>query len=69
MVGGADGGGEGPHAAGGLTLFNAAPVVRSRATLREDTVFDRVWQITYDDQGNATFRDRPQRLLPGDSEK
>jgi hypothetical protein len=35
----------------------------------EDEVFDRVWQITYDDQGNVTFRDRPQRLLPGDSEK
>jgi hypothetical protein len=35
----------------------------------DDNVFDRVWQITYDDQGNATFRDRPQRLLPGDSEK
>lgn len=33
----------------------------------EDEVFDRVWQITYDDQGNTTFRDRPQRLLPGDS--
>jgi hypothetical protein len=35
----------------------------------EDNVFDRVWQITYDDQGNAGFRDRPQRLLPGDAEK
>jgi hypothetical protein len=35
----------------------------------EDDVFDRVWQITYDDQGVATFRDRPQRLLPGDREK
>jgi hypothetical protein len=35
----------------------------------EDKVFDRVWQISYDDEGNATFRDRPQRLLPGDAEK
>jgi hypothetical protein len=35
----------------------------------EDEVFDRVWQITYDDQGAATFVDRPQRLLPGDAEK
>jgi hypothetical protein len=35
----------------------------------EDKVFDRVWQIDYDDQGNTTFRDLPQRLLPGDSEK
>jgi hypothetical protein len=35
----------------------------------EDEVFDRVWQISYDDQGQATFRNRPQRLLPGDAEK
>jgi hypothetical protein len=35
----------------------------------DDNVFDRVWQIAYDDQGNADFRDRPQRLLPGDAEK
>jgi broad specificity phosphatase PhoE len=35
----------------------------------EDPVFDRVWQITYDDQGKATFRDRPQRLLSGDAER
>ncbi len=35
----------------------------------EDEVFDRVWQISYDEQGHATFLDRPQRLLPGDSEK
>ncbi len=35
----------------------------------EDKVFDRVWQIRYDESGNATFVDRPQRLLPGDAEK
>jgi broad specificity phosphatase PhoE len=35
----------------------------------DDNVFDRVWHITYDDQGTATFVDRPQRLQPGDSEK
>jgi hypothetical protein len=35
----------------------------------DDSVFDRVWQITYYDQGNATFADLPQRLLKGDSEK
>jgi hypothetical protein len=35
----------------------------------DDTVFDRVWQITYDDDGKATFRDLPQRLLPGDAAK
>jgi hypothetical protein len=34
-----------------------------------DEVFDRVWQITYDDVGNAAFLDRPQRLMPGDAEK
>jgi hypothetical protein len=32
-------------------------------------VFDRVWQITYDSQGKVTFLDRPQHLLPKDSEK
>ena len=31
-------------------------------------VFDRVWEISYDD-GKATFRDRPQRLLTGDAER
>jgi hypothetical protein len=35
----------------------------------KDEIFDRVWQITYDDKGEATFLDRPQRLLPGDAEK
>jgi broad specificity phosphatase PhoE len=35
----------------------------------DDNVFDRVWQINYDNEGKATFRDRPQRLLPKDSEK
>lgn len=34
-----------------------------------DDVFDRVWQINYDNRGKATFLDRPQGLLPGDSEK
>ena len=35
----------------------------------EDGVFDRVWRIDYDNEGKATFRDLPQRLLPKDSEK
>jgi hypothetical protein len=35
----------------------------------EENAFDRVWQITYDDQGNAAFVNLPQRLLPGDAEK
>jgi hypothetical protein len=34
-----------------------------------DEVFDRVWQINYDDQGRATFRDRPQRLLAKDAKQ
>jgi hypothetical protein len=33
------------------------------------TVFDRVWRIDYDKTGKARFRDLPQRLLAGDSEK
>lgn len=33
------------------------------------SVFDRVWQLTYDEQGKATFENRPQQLLPGDSDK
>ena len=32
-------------------------------------VFDRVWKITYDDRGAATFTNLPQRLMPGDSPK
>jgi streptogramin lyase len=34
----------------------------------KDAVFDRVWQISYDERGAATFADRPQQL-PGDSPK
>jgi hypothetical protein len=30
-------------------------------------VYDRVWHITYDEQGNATLRDLPQRLMTDDS--
>jgi len=33
------------------------------------SAFDRVWQIDYDATGKATFRDRPQQLLAGDSAK
>jgi phosphohistidine phosphatase SixA len=32
------------------------------------TVFDRVWEITYDHKA-ATWKDLPQHALPGDSEK
>jgi broad specificity phosphatase PhoE len=34
-----------------------------------DKVFDRVWRIDYDKSGKARFRDLPQQLLAGDSEK
>jgi len=32
------------------------------------SVFDRVWQITYEN-GKANWKDLPQKALPGDSEK
>jgi hypothetical protein len=53
------------------TIPNLAQTLRASKVppVWEDRVFDRVWQIDYDDSGNATFRDRPQRLLPGDAEK
>ena len=35
----------------------------------DSTVFDRVWQIDYDKEGKATFRNLPQRLMAKDSEK
>jgi broad specificity phosphatase PhoE len=33
----------------------------------KDSTFDRVWVITYDASGHATFQDRPQQLVIGDS--
>jgi hypothetical protein len=33
------------------------------------TVFDRVWLFTFDDAGNATYADSPQKLLFGDTTK
>jgi broad specificity phosphatase PhoE len=33
----------------------------------KESVFDRVWEITYADDGEVEFQDRPQHLLPGDS--
>ena len=35
----------------------------------KDDVYDRVWQITFDEKGKTTFADRPQQLMPKDSEK
>ena len=34
-----------------------------------DKVFDRVWRIDYDKRGKARYRDLPQQLLAGDSDK
>jgi len=34
----------------------------------DSKVFDRVWEITYDDKG-AVWKDVPENALPGDSEK
>jgi len=35
----------------------------------KDSIFDRVWEIGYGENGKVTFQDRPQRLLDGDSSK
>jgi phosphohistidine phosphatase SixA len=35
----------------------------------EDAVFDRVWDLSYDEKGKVTFRNRPMQLLPNDSKK
>jgi hypothetical protein len=32
----------------------------------DDAIFDRVWQITFDEQARATYANHPQRLLFGD---
>jgi hypothetical protein len=32
-----------------------------------DSVFDRVWEITFTTNGKASFEDRPQHLMSGDS--
>jgi hypothetical protein len=34
-----------------------------------DDVYDRVWQINYDKDGQATFLDLPQKLMPADTPK
>jgi broad specificity phosphatase PhoE len=35
----------------------------------KNSVFDRVWVLSYDKKGKPTFENRPQQLLIGDSEK
>jgi hypothetical protein len=48
---------------------NAATVKDQVPKHWADTVFDRVWQITFDGTGQASFNDRPQRLLFNDQAK
>jgi hypothetical protein len=35
----------------------------------DSEVFDRVWQIDFDNDGKTTFADHPQQLMPKDSRK
>jgi hypothetical protein len=35
----------------------------------KDGVFDRVWDLTFDEQGKVTFRNRSMQLMPGDAKK
>ena|SRR5690349_15180165 len=35
----------------------------------KDSVFDRIWEISYDKSGKVSFENRPQHLLNGDSAK
>ena len=35
----------------------------------KDSVFDRVWEISFDKHGRVSFENRPQHLLAGDSTK
>lgn len=32
----------------------------------KDSIFDRVWELSYGDDGKVSFENRPQRLLSGD---
>jgi hypothetical protein len=44
-----------------------ADQVRKKIPKWDDDVYDRVWHFTFTEQGEATFADRPQRLLFKDS--
>jgi hypothetical protein len=35
----------------------------------KDNVYDRVWDLTFDELGKVTFRNRPMQLMPGDAKK
>jgi hypothetical protein len=35
----------------------------------KDGVYDRVWDLTFDEQGKITFHNRPMHLMPGDVKK
>jgi len=45
--------------------FKATPVPKHWP----DDVYDRVWMVSFDKQGKATFEDLPQDLLPKDAKK
>ncbi len=58
-----------------MTLAIAAKA-RNRDTFRDQipkrwdgAVFDRVWRVEFDEVGNATFANLPQKLMFGDSKK
>jgi hypothetical protein len=48
---------------------NAEQLKKQIPTKWQDEVFDRVWRFSFDDAGNATFTDEPQKLMFGDSAK
>jgi hypothetical protein len=48
---------------------NADKVKKQVPERWEPGVFDRIWQITFDNQGKAAYVDRPQSLLFKDDEK
>lgn len=53
------------------TIPDLARALRAKDAPRawKDSVFDRVWEITYDERGQAAFQDRPQQLMSGDSSR
>ena len=55
---------------GDMAKAKDAEQLKKQVPIRWDgTVYDRVWRFTFDDAGNTTFTDEPQKLLFGDSPK
>jgi hypothetical protein len=54
---------------GGIPALAEKLKATGYADVWKGEVFDRVWQITFDEKGKATFTDRPMQLMPKDSEK